>query len=57
MSMHIAGHVPLAGHEKVVHGWKLWIAGAAIGTIGSGLLYLWDWTRQVSANPSASPKN
>jgi CDP-diacylglycerol--glycerol-3-phosphate 3-phosphatidyltransferase len=35
----------------------IWIAGAAIGTIGSGLLYLWDWTRQVSAHPSASPKN
>jgi hypothetical protein len=33
MSMHIAGHVPLAGHEKVVHGWKLWIAGAAIAAL------------------------
>jgi hypothetical protein len=31
MSTHIAGHVPLAGHGKVAHAWKRWIAGAAIG--------------------------
>lgn len=33
MSMQVAGHVPRAGHEKVVHAWKLWIAAAGIVTL------------------------
>jgi hypothetical protein len=33
MSTHIAGRVPVAGHEKVVHAWKLWIAAAGIATL------------------------
>ena len=33
-----------------------WIWGAAICTGASGLLYVWDGTRQLSAHPSSSPK-
>jgi CDP-diacylglycerol--glycerol-3-phosphate 3-phosphatidyltransferase len=29
--------------------------GAALCTGGSGLLYLWDWSRQLSTHPSSSP--
>jgi cardiolipin synthase (CMP-forming) len=37
--------------------WLLvWIWGAAICTGISGLLYVWDGTRQLSAHPSSSPK-
>jgi CDP-diacylglycerol--glycerol-3-phosphate 3-phosphatidyltransferase len=34
----------------------VWIWGAAICTGISGLLYLWDGTRQLSAHPSSSPQ-
>jgi CDP-diacylglycerol--glycerol-3-phosphate 3-phosphatidyltransferase len=34
----------------------VWIIGAAICTGGSGLLYLWDWVRQLSAHPASSAK-
>ena len=36
---------------------KVWTLGAAICTGGSGLLYVWDGVRQLSAHPSASPKS
>jgi cardiolipin synthase (CMP-forming) len=35
---------------------RVWIWGAAICTGISGLLYVWDGTRQLSAHPSSSPK-
>jgi cardiolipin synthase (CMP-forming) len=34
----------------------LWIMAAAICTGGSGLLYVWDGVRQLSAHPASSPK-
>ena len=34
----------------------VWIIGAAVCTGGSGLLYVWDGVRQLSAHPAASPK-
>jgi len=38
--------------------WLLvWTLGAAICTGGSGLLYVWDGVRQLSAHPSSSPKS
>lgn len=40
MSTHMAGHVPLAGHEKIAHAWKLWIAVAAIGALSFVGFYL-----------------
>jgi CDP-diacylglycerol--glycerol-3-phosphate 3-phosphatidyltransferase len=33
-----------------------WTIGAAVCTGISGLLYVWDGTRQLSAHPSSSPK-
>jgi cardiolipin synthase len=36
-------------------GLLLWSLGAAICTGISGLLYLWDGTRQLSAHPASSP--
>ena len=36
---------------------KVWTLGAAICTGGSGLLYVWDGVRQLSAHPSSSPKS
>jgi CDP-diacylglycerol--glycerol-3-phosphate 3-phosphatidyltransferase len=33
-----------------------WTIGAAVCTGVSGLLYVWDGTRQLSAHPSSSPK-
>jgi CDP-diacylglycerol--glycerol-3-phosphate 3-phosphatidyltransferase len=33
--------------------WKL---AAAVATVGSGLFYVWDGTRQLSAHPSSSPR-
>ena len=35
---------------------SVWISGAAVCTGVSGLLYVWDGVRQLSAHPSASPK-
>ncbi|HUJ93556.1 MAG TPA: hypothetical protein VLW46_01175 [Candidatus Bathyarchaeia archaeon] len=40
MNTHIAGHVPLAGHEKFASAWKLWIAGVAIAALTVVGLYL-----------------
>ena len=38
-------------------GWLFyWSLGAAVCTGGSGLLYVWDGTRQLSASPHSSPK-
>src|SRR5437867_11478683 len=34
-----------------------WILGAAICTGASGLLYVWDGVRQLSAHPASSPKS
>jgi cardiolipin synthase len=34
----------------------LWLKGAALCTGMSGLLYVWDGVRQLSAHPSSSPK-
>ena len=34
----------------------VWIIGAAICTGGSGLLYVWDGVRQLSAHPASSPR-
>jgi len=34
---------------------NLWIVGAGLFTGVSGLLYVWDGTRQLSAHPSSSP--
>ncbi|HYV26636.1 MAG TPA: CDP-alcohol phosphatidyltransferase family protein [Candidatus Eisenbacteria bacterium] len=34
----------------------VWIIGAAVCTGGSGLLYVWDGMRQLSAHPASSPK-
>lgn len=34
----------------------VWTLGAAVFTGGSGLLYVWDGVRQLSAHPSSSPK-
>jgi len=34
----------------------VWTIGAAVCTGVSGLLYVWDGTRQLSAHPSSSPK-
>jgi cardiolipin synthase (CMP-forming) len=35
---------------------RVWIWGTAIFTGISGLLYVWDGSRQLSAHPSSSPK-
>ncbi len=35
----------------------VWTLGAAICTGGSGLLYVWDGVRQLSAHPSSSAKS
>ena len=35
----------------------VWTLGAAICTGGSGLLYVWDGVRQLSAHPSSSPRS
>ena len=35
----------------------VWTIGAAVCTGVSGLLYVWDGTRQLSAHPSSSPKS
>ena len=35
----------------------VWTLAAAIFTGGSGLLYVWDGVRQLSAHPSSSPKS
>jgi cardiolipin synthase (CMP-forming) len=35
---------------------QVWTIGAAVCTGISGLFYVWDWIRQVSAHPSSSPK-
>jgi cardiolipin synthase len=32
-----------------------WALAAAICTVGSGLLYVWDGTRQLGAHPASSP--
>ena len=38
------------------NGWlKIWIYGAGLFTAGSGLLYVWDGTRQLGSHPSSSP--
>ena len=34
----------------------VWIIGAAVCTGGSGLLYIWDGVRQLSAHPASSAK-
>jgi phosphatidylglycerophosphate synthase len=34
----------------------VWTVAAAIFTGGSGLLYVWDGVKQLSAHPSSSPK-
>lgn len=34
---------------------NLWMLAAAICTGISGLFYVWDWTRQLSAHPASSP--
>ena len=34
----------------------VWIIGAAVCTGGSGLLYVWDGVRQLSAHPASSAK-
>ena len=44
--------VLLKWNEKWMLGWAL---AAAVGTGISGLLYLWDGTRQLSAHPASSP--
>jgi cardiolipin synthase (CMP-forming) len=36
---------------------EVWAIGAAVCTGISGLFYVWDWIRQVSAHPSSSPKS
>jgi cardiolipin synthase len=37
--------------------WMVMVAAAAaICTGASGLFYVWDWSRQLSAHPSSSPK-
>ncbi len=42
---------------KWEHRWlKVWTVGAAVCTGISGLLYVWDGSRQLSAHPSSSPK-
>jgi cardiolipin synthase (CMP-forming) len=38
------------------HWLPIWTIGAATCTGISGLFYVWDWVRQVSAHPSSSPK-
>ena len=35
---------------------QVWTIGAAVCTGISGLFYVWDWVRQVSAHPSSSPR-
>jgi len=35
---------------------RVWVFGAAICTGISGLLYVWDGVRQLSAHPASSPK-
>ncbi len=35
----------------------VWIIGAAVSTGVSGLFYVWDGVRQLSAHPSSSPKS
>lgn len=35
---------------------RVWLVGAAICTGISGLLYVWDGSRQLSAHPASSPK-
>jgi hypothetical protein len=38
--------------------WLLvWTVGAAVCTGISGLLYVWDGSRQLSAHPSSSPES
>jgi cardiolipin synthase len=34
---------------------RIWVLGAGILTGISGLFYVWDGTRQLSAHPSSSP--
>ena len=34
---------------------EVWTIGAAVCTGVSGLFYVWDWIRQVSAHPTSSP--
>lgn len=34
---------------------RAWALAAAICTVGSGLLYVWDGTRQLGAHPASSP--
>jgi cardiolipin synthase (CMP-forming) len=46
--------VLLKWNEKWLLGWSL---GAAICTGISGLLYVWDGTRQLSAHPASSPSS
>jgi phosphatidylglycerophosphate synthase len=36
---------------------RVWLLAAAICTGISGLLYVWDGTRQLSAHPASSPKS
>jgi len=38
------------------HWLPVWTIGAAVCTGVSGLLYVWDGSRQLSAHPSSSPK-
>jgi len=39
------------------HWLRVWTLGAAVCTGVSGLLYVWDGSRQLSAHPSSSPKS
>ncbi|MGO8763635.1 MAG: CDP-alcohol phosphatidyltransferase family protein [Limisphaerales bacterium] len=47
----------LLNWEAVFHGvlLKVWILGSGIFTGISGLFYVWDGTKQLSAHPSSSP--
>lgn len=36
---------------------KIWILGAGIFTAVSGLLYVWDGSKQLSSHPASSPSN
>lgn len=39
------------------NGWlKIWIYGAGLFTAASGLLYVWDGTRQLGSHPSSLPE-
>ena len=49
----------LLGWDTVFHNAFLqcWIWGAGIFTVISGLLYVWDGSKQLSSHPASSPQN